>query len=479
MYDTRDKNNIQAVVRIKPSLFGEPSSFSSSETTVVVPGEKFTFDKVFQPSDNQADVYQTSIACRVEDLFQGYNVSVIGYGANGAGKTYTMMGDIRSVQDQGIIPRISSQIFQQIRQSSDSLEYTISVSCLEIYKDELRDLLREGPARALKILDVPKQGNVVKGLDQMYVQSESELFQLITRAKKSQNITQPGHTIFQMRLSQRDVCTNELVRSCLSLVDLSNCASLGNLDTVVDALCDGTVVPYRDAKLTRILQDSLGGNSKTTLLLHCTEELRDLPETLLTLRFGTRAKAIVNSVYVNREVGTAELYDRLDSMQQTLKDKDMLIETLQGELSLQREMALGAKLEEAERENHTLKNRLQECDSDAVKNKVEQLNYTIAVLTAHFDNLMRQNERLRNESVNAGKILESRRKRIDALERLVDQENRMVEDESTHIDAKLKFLQARMFSLKMKDQEEFDRESSGDKDLKIVRPMRGGNQKIH
>lgn len=296
----------------------------------------FTFDRVFGMDSRQHDIFDYSIKSTVDDIMDGYNGTVFAYGQTGAGKSYSMMGSMDDPEQKGIIPRITEQIFTAIQNGSDSVDWLLRVSYMEIYMEQIRDLLK--PANSnLPIHEEKGKGVYVKGLSELYVQSADEVYEIMriggeARKVASTNMNQESsrsHSIFVINVEQENRETKSKKSGTLFLVDLAGSEKVGKtgasgqtleeakkinkslsaLGMVINALTDGksSHVPYRDSKLTRILQESLGGNSRTTLIICCSPSSYNDQETLSTLRFGTRAKAIKNKAKVNAEISPAEL----------------------------------------------------------------------------------------------------------------------------------------------------------------------------
>lgn len=366
-------------------------TFKGRDTTA-----NFTFDRVFGVDLAQHEVYQFLITQTVDDLMNGYNGTVLAYGQTGLGKLYTMMGlSLYDEDERGIIPRIAEDIFNHIGHGLLDIEYTVGVLYFEIYMEQIRDLLDDsnGPARTLQlrrqpltalVLGVPggdlvnttptkyhihqdkTNGIYVKGLKQAFVASSEEMLTVLQKGLKNRTQGQTlmnleslrSHAIFQIKLTQKHVATDITKRSQLFLVDLAGLEkvdktgavgqtleeakkinlSLLALGNVINALTDGKLshIPYRDSKLTRILQESLGGNLRTSLIINCLPLSLNEQETLLTLRFGTRAKNIKNSAHVNTEVLAANLKQRLAQMEKLNQQNQIYIRQLELELMLWR-----------------------------------------------------------------------------------------------------------------------------------------------
>lgn len=295
----------------------------------------------------------------------GYNGTVFAYGQTGAGKSYTMMGDMEDFDKKGIIPRITEQIFDAILvHGSAQIEYTVGISYLEIYMERIRDLLNPA-CDNLPINEGPK-GPYVKGLREIYVNTVDEVYTAmhlgqrsrVTASTQMNSESSRSHSIFLVTINQRDINTGSQKSGMLYLVDLAGSEKVGKtgasgqtleeakkinkslsaLGMVINALTDGksTHVPYRDSKLTRILQESLGGNSRTTLIINCSPSSYNDAETVSTLRFGIRAKTIKNKAKVNAELSPAELKRQLKIAQNQAMTFEKYISSLDAEVQLWR-----------------------------------------------------------------------------------------------------------------------------------------------
>ncbi|KAM5472250.1 Kinesin heavy chain [Microsporum audouinii] len=369
-------NTIKVVARFRPqnkveiANGGEPIvDFESEETCRINSKEAsstFTFDRIFDMSSKQSNVFDFSIRSTVDDIMNGYNGTVFAYGQTGAGKSYTMMGsDIDDPDGKGIIPRIVEQIFTSILTSPGNIEYTVRVSYMEIYMERIRDLLVPQNDN-LPVHEEKSRGVYVKGLLEIYVSSVQEVFEVMRRGDTSRavaatNMNQESsrsHSIFVITITQKNVETGSAKSGQLFLVDLAGSEKVGKtgasgqtleeakkinkslsaLGMVINALTDGksTHIPYRDSKLTRILQESLGGNSRTTLIINCSPSSYNDAETLSTLRFGGRAKAIKNKAKINQELSPAELKHLLKKAQNQVTTFETYISALESEVQVWR-----------------------------------------------------------------------------------------------------------------------------------------------
>jgi kinesin family protein 5 len=369
-------NTIKVVARFRPQNRVELESggkpivtFDGDDSCTIESREaqgSFTFDRVFDMSCKQQDIFDFSIRPTVDDIINGYNGTVFAYGQTGAGKSYTMMGtNIDDDEGRGVIPRIVEQIFASIMTSPSTIEYTVRVSYMEIYMEKIRDLLAPQNDN-LPVHEEKNRGVYVKGLLEIYVSSVQEVYEVMrrggnARAVAATNMNQESsrsHSIFVITVSQKNVETGSAKSGQLFLVDLAGSEKVGKtgasgqtleeakkinkslsaLGMVINALTDGksSHVPYRDSKLTRILQESLGGNSRTTLIINCSPSSYNDVETLGTLRFGTRAKSIKNKAKVNAELSPAELKALLKKAQGQVTNFETYIANLEGEVQMWR-----------------------------------------------------------------------------------------------------------------------------------------------
>ncbi|KAF8201817.1 kinesin heavy chain [Pholiota molesta] len=335
----------------------------------------FTFDRVFPMGTKQLEVFDYGVKDIVKDVLDGYNGTVFAYGQTGSGKTFTMMGaDIDSDELKGIIPRITEQIFQSIVESDAHLEYLVKVSYMEIYLEKIRDLLAPQNDN-LQVHEEKSKGVYVKNLSDYYVSSAAEVYEIMRTGGAARVVTSTNmnaessrsHSIFLITIQQRNTETGAQKTGNLYLVDLAGSEKVGKtgasgqtleeakkinkslsaLGMVINALTDSKAkhIPYRDSKLTRILQESLGGNSRTTLIINCSPSSYNEAETLSTLRFGIRAKSIKNTARVNAELSPLELKGLLQKAQLANTSYQKYIASLEAEIARWRS---GEQVDESE-----------------------------------------------------------------------------------------------------------------------------------
>ena len=323
---------------------------------------KFTFDRAFTPNESQKNVYEIAAKPIVDAVMQGFNGTVLAYGQTSSGKTFTMSGpDFEDDELMGIIPRMVTTVFDNICAADEHVEFSVKVAYCEIYLEKIKDLLNLSKVN-LKIHEDRTRGIFIDGLTEVYVSNDKEVYELMLAGSDNREVaytsmnagSSRSHSLFLLTVGQTNSkdCCGKVGK--LYLVDLAGSEkisktgaagkrleeakninkSLTVLGQVIYSLTDGksTHIPYRDSKLTRVLQDSLGGNSKTCLIVTCSPSPFNEAETVSTLRFGVRAKAIKNKPKVNREYTVAELKLMLSKAQEEIEKKNKIIARLEDNL---------------------------------------------------------------------------------------------------------------------------------------------------
>ncbi|XP_054838758.1 kinesin-like protein KIF11 isoform X2 [Eublepharis macularius] len=388
----------------------------------------YTFDMVFGAQAKQIDVYRSVMCPILDEVLMGYNCTVFAYGQTGTGKTFTMEGERSSDEEYtweedplaGIIPRTLHQIFEKLAESGT--EFSLKVSLLEIYNEELFDLLNPSPdvGEKLQMFDDPrnKRGVIIKGLEEITVHNKDEVYQILERgaAKRTTAATNMNqyssrsHSVFSITLHMKETTMDgeELVKiGKLNLVDLAGSENIGRsgavdkrareagninqslltLGRVITALVERTPhIPYRESKLTRILQDSLGGRTKTCIIATVSPASANLEETLSTLEYAHRAKNIMNKPEVNQKLTKRALIkeyteeiERLKRDLAAAREKNGVYislenyDALHGKLTVQEEqiaeyiVKIAAMEEELKRVTELFtvqKNELEQCKTD-------------------------------------------------------------------------------------------------------------------
>ena len=323
--------NVRVVIRCRPPLESETGDeivirLDEENNCLAAVGRQFTFDRVFGFESSQNDIYSLAGKQIVDSVLEGYNGTIFAYGQTGTGKTFTQ---------SGLMDNCFDHVFDFISASGKDMQFLVRVSYYEIYNEEIKDLLKKRTGKSLELRESGPNSVYVKNLSCYVVNNVTDLQKLKAVGQKQRAIASTNmnaqssrsHTVFTMTI---EMITNvdknpqgQLRVGKLNLVDLAGSErqakagtsgdrlkeaakinlSLTSLSLVIAALTDpnATHVPYRNSKLTRILSDSLGGNSKT-LLIACIGPCKsNLDESLSTLRFASTTKKIKNKAKINED----------------------------------------------------------------------------------------------------------------------------------------------------------------------------------
>ncbi|UYV61046.1 KIF3C, partial [Cordylochernes scorpioides] len=316
--------------------------------------KEFYFDAVYDWNSTQIDLYDETFRPLVNSVLEGFNGTIFAYGQTGTGKTYTMEGIKNDPEQKGVIPNAVDHIFKHIART-ENRQYLVRASFLEIYQEEIRDLLAKDQTKRYELKERPDIGVYVKDLSTFVCKSVKEIEHVMNIGNQNRSVgatnmnlhSSRSHAIFIITIEHSEVGgkgTSHIKVGKLNLVDLAGSErqaktgavgerqkeaikinlSLSALGNVISALVDGrsTHIPYRDSKLTRLLQDSLGGNSKTVMVANIGPASYNYEETVITLRYASRAKKIKNKPRVNE--------DPKDAL---LREFQLEIERLKGQLA--------------------------------------------------------------------------------------------------------------------------------------------------
>ncbi|XP_071552252.1 kinesin-like protein KIF3A isoform X2 [Panulirus ornatus] len=489
----KDRENVRVVVRVRPQSEKELQAGYRSTVTVDdlncsilvtnpdaqegEPPKVFTFDSVFGTDSKQVDVYNIAARPIVENVLEGYNGTIFAYGQTGTGKTYTMEG-VRSVSElKGIIPNSFAHIFGHIAKAEEDKKFLVRVSYLEIYNEEVRDLLRQDQSVRLEVKERPDVGVYVKDLLTHVVHNADEMDKIMTLGNKNRAVgatnmnthSSRSHAIFTITIecAERGLDGHQHWRvGKLHLVDLAGSErqsktgatgqrlkeatkinlSLSTLGNVISALVDGrsTHIPYRNSKLTRLLQDSLGGNSKTVMCANIGPASYNYDETISTLRYANRAKNICNKAKINEDPKDAllrKLQDEIKTLRDQLEDEDVTDDSEEHEFEgeekpkkkkkklKEEEVALIRKKIEEERKMLAERKDLEEEERNKVKNDLDRHEKEVKKALKEQEALKQRLQGLERKILVGGENL---LEKAEEQERLLEESARELEERRRH-----------------------------------------------
>ncbi|KAL6967423.1 Kinesin-like protein KIN-5D [Sarracenia purpurea var. burkii] len=469
----RDKGvNVQVIVRCRPlsedelrlhtpvviscnDLRREVSAIQSIANKQI--DRTFLFDKVFGPTSQQKDLYDQAVCPIVFEVLEGYNCTIFAYGQTGTGKTYTMEGGGRKKNgefpsDAGVIPRAVRQIFDILE--AQNAEYSMKVTFLELYNEEITDLLAleesskfidDKSKKPIALMEDGKGGVFVRGLEEEIVCTANEIYKILEKGSAKRRTAETllnkqssrSHSIFSITIHVKE-CTpeGEEIIKCgkLNLVDLAGSEnisrsgaregrareageinkSLLTLGRVINALVEHSGhIPYRDSKLTRLLRDSLGGKTKTCIIATISPSIHCLDETLSTLDYAHRAKNIKNKPEINQKMMKSalikDLYSEIDRLKQEVyaaREKNGIY--IPRDRYLQDEAEKKAMMEKTERMELDLESR------DKQLMELQELYDSQQMLTAELSDKLEKTEKKLHETEHALFDLEERHRQANA-----------------------------------------------------------------
>ncbi|XVF20156.1 hypothetical protein REPUB_Repub11eG0174000 [Reevesia pubescens] len=417
----------------------------------------FLFDKVFGPSSQQKELFDLAVSPIVNEVLEGYNCTIFAYGQTGTGKTYTMEGGARKKNgefpsDAGVIPRAVKQIFDILE--AQSAEYSMKVTFLELYNEEITDLLApeettkfvdDKSKKPIALMEDGKGGVFVRGLEEEVVTTANEIYKILEKGSAKRRTAETllnkqssrSHSIFSITIHIKE-CTpeGEEMIKCgkLNLVDLAGSEnisrsgaregrareageinkSLLTLGRVINALVEHSGhVPYRDSKLTRLLRDSLGGKTKTCIIATVSPSIHCLEETLSTLDYAHRAKNIKNKPEINQKMMKSalikDLYSEIDRLKQEVyaaREKNGIYIPRDRYLNDEAEKkAMAEKIERMELESESKEKQITE---------LQELYSSQQLLTADLSEKLEKTEKKLEETENALFDLEDKHRQANA-----------------------------------------------------------------
>ncbi|XP_040987527.1 kinesin-like protein KIN-14F [Juglans microcarpa x Juglans regia] len=363
------KGAIRVYCRVRPFLPGQPNG----QSTVDYIGENgnimifnplkrgkdarrvFSFNKVYGTNVTQEQIYADTQPL-IRSVLDGFNGCIFAYGQTGSGKTYTMSGpDLTSEETWGVNYRALRDLFQLSKARADIVKYEVGVQMIEIYNEKVRDLLvSDGSNRRLDIRNNSQlNGLNVPDASWVPVTCTQDVLDLMRIGQKNRAVgatalnerSSRSHSVLTVHVLGKELVSNSILRGCLHLVDLAGSErvdkseavgerlkeaqhinrSLSALGDVISALAQkSTHIPYRNSKLTQVLQDSLGGQAKTLMFVHINPELNALGETISTLKFAERVASIeLGAARSNKETGEIrELKEEISNLKLALERKE-------------------------------------------------------------------------------------------------------------------------------------------------------------
>lgn len=416
----------------------------------------YSFDRVFGPEADQTMIYDDVVAPMLDEMLEGFNCTIFAYGQTGTGKTYTMTGDMTdnfgSYSDTaGIIPRALYQLFSKL--GSDDADNSVKCSFIELYNEELRDLLAADDNTKVKIFeDSTKKGAIViQGMEESFIKSAEDGVRLLkdgshkrqVAATKCNDLSSRSHTVFTITVHVKVMGEDgeDMLRTGkLNLVDLAGSENIGRsgaenkrareagminqslltLGRVINALVDKSPhIPYRESKLTRLLQDSLGGRTKTCIIATISPAKCNLEETMSTLDYAARAKDIRNKPQMNQMLTKKAL----------IREYVLEIEKLKGDLHATRQKN-GVFLTSESYQEMTEESESRRILNEEQQRKIEVMEGSLKNTREQFENNMRMFVALKKDHESTNKVLEETKGTLEKTEQNLESTQRDLADET-------------------------------------------------
>lgn len=472
-------DNIQVAIRVRPLNARENSDSqgkkciqvnnrsNSVAITVNSSTRYFKYDYVGDEDVSQEELFESIGKPIASSCLCGYNGSIFAYGQTGSGKTYTIMGAFSDAtlnfQYRGILPRCLEYIFAAIKREikkNSVIQYLVKCSFLEIYNEQINDLLSP-EQRNLQIREDIKKGAYVENLQEETVSTFDDTFEVMEKGVKNRHIgstsmnkeSSRSHSVFTLQIESKEKREDvwNFKNSFFHLIDLAgserqklteafgdrlkeagminkSLSSLGNVINSLVEISEGKSrhVPYRDSKLTFLLKDSLGGNSKTCIIANISPSCMSYGETLSTLRFAERAKLVTNKAVINEDtMGTVlELKEEVKRLKNLLKQQQDTpmqgfnaeyserVKAIEGLLEqnvrirLQSENALQQEIDERDAHINNLMSALEKCEK-----KINGDRKTIKIKDEQIKKMQK------NEGVNENRIVLDLKEEVECLRR--------------------------------------------------------------
>ena len=407
----------------------------------------YSFDCVYGPDSTQRDIYNKSISPVIGEVLEGYNCTIFAYGQTSTGKTYTMEGAEANpsgmlTEHSGVIPRAVADIFRRLEGGECADAFTVKVSVLELYNEELSDLLTADEKKLSIFEDNSGKGVFVQNLEEVVCKTAQDIHDILNVASERRQIAETrlnkhssrSHVITTITIHMKEGGSGvgeEIIKTGkLNLVDLAGSENIGRsgavakqakeagninqslltLGRVISALTEKQPhVPYRESKLTRLLKESLGGRAKTLMIATLSPSGCSLEETLSTLEYASRAKNIRNQPQQNQRMTQAtlmkEMAHQIEDLRRQLQHqmdqqggvfvKSEEYEKMQGQLSARASALeeLVAKIEELEKQKKEYEDLFAVTQEELDREKSghaktqKSLEHTVSVLHTTKDKL--------------------------------------------------------------------------------------------
>ncbi len=352
------ENSVKIITEAVGVDTGKDSSKNKSENF-----QTFTYDSVFPPETEQEKIFNIVAKPLINSALEGINGTLFCYGQTASGKTYTMEGIHNDPKIMGVIPRMMQYIFILIEKANSEIEYSVKCQYYQIYNEKIQDLL-DIRKKDLSIREDKNKGIWVEDCTEIYVSSQEEMYAVFKEGSNNRTVSATNmnkgssrsHSLFVVTIFQRNTITGSSKTGRIYFVDLAGSEkmsktgiesgkglkeaqninkSLMTLGMVINSLTEGAKhIPYRDSKLTRVLQESLGGNSMTNLVITVSPNFLNQSETLSTLRFGQRAKLIKNKVVANTQQSVKELMIKLKKAEERISMLEKIIQDKGGNINI-------------------------------------------------------------------------------------------------------------------------------------------------
>ncbi|KAL4459492.1 hypothetical protein ABPG74_018105 [Tetrahymena malaccensis] len=431
-----DQENIQVLVRIRPLNSREKAEGAtpcmqvdkSNPTTVIIDGKSYNYDYITGSETTQEDIFHIVGKPVALAWLEGYNACIFAYGQTGAGKTFTMQGkglieEGAESPNRGLQPRVFDYVFgliNSLKKENPENEYLITCNYLEIYNEQIMDLLAEQKHDAnakpvqLSVREDLKKGVYVENLCEEVANSSEDAINLLIKGASARHVgatkmnadSSRSHSVFSLNF-QSKIVSNGMIHvknSKLHFVDLAGSErqkstgaagdrlkeasninkSLTVLGLVINALVESANgksrhIPYRDSKLTFILKDSLGGNSRTFMIAACSEANTQFQETLSTLKFAQRAKMIKNKASVNEESqgNVQQLKKEIQKLKEELQDAKKALQEMEENQKNMTRIITPAKYTPTSM-NHEAVIQFQQKNFKEINTKLEEVNQLLS-----------------------------------------------------------------------------------------------------